>query len=59
MSSRGPGLFLQGLAVHGLGGVQLSDSELPRSVVEAAFRQGEELMGLIRISTIPNTSHLC
>ena len=38
VSSKGPGLFLQGLAVHGLGGVQLSDAELPRSVVEAAFR---------------------
>ncbi|GAX75731.1 hypothetical protein CEUSTIGMA_g3174.t1 [Chlamydomonas eustigma] len=38
VSSRSPGLFLQGLSVHGLGGVQLSDAQLPASAVEQAFK---------------------
>ncbi|GFR40335.1 hypothetical protein Agub_g877, partial [Astrephomene gubernaculifera] len=33
----GPGVFLQGLAVHGRGGQVLSDAALPAPVVEAAF----------------------
>ncbi|GIL87325.1 hypothetical protein Vretifemale_15410, partial [Volvox reticuliferus] len=35
---QGPGVFLQGLAVHGRGGVALSDAALPDSVVEAAYK---------------------
>ncbi len=38
VSARTPGIFLQGLSVHGNGGMQLSDSQLPSSVVEAAYR---------------------
>ncbi|KAG2488445.1 hypothetical protein HYH03_012952 [Edaphochlamys debaryana] len=34
----GPGVFLQGLAVHGRGGRALSDAALPPAVVEEAFR---------------------
>lgn len=45
VSSRTPGLFLQGLAVHGSGGVQLSDAQLPLSVVRDAFRSGDYLLG--------------
>jgi hydroxymethylpyrimidine pyrophosphatase-like HAD family hydrolase len=37
VSERGPGVFLQGLAVYGVGGRQLNDASLPRPVVEAAF----------------------
>ncbi|KAG2429570.1 hypothetical protein HXX76_010805 [Chlamydomonas incerta] len=33
----GPGVFLQGLAVHGRGGRMLSDAVLPAAVVRAAF----------------------
>ncbi|GLI70135.1 hypothetical protein VaNZ11_014943 [Volvox africanus] len=35
---QGPGVFLQGLAVHGRGGAALSDAALPHSVVEAAYK---------------------
>ncbi len=35
---QGPGVFLQGLAVHGRDGRMLSDAALPHSVVEAAYR---------------------
>ena len=38
VSPRSLGIFLQGLAVHGEGGTQLSDSQLPPAVVEAAYR---------------------
>jgi hypothetical protein len=38
VSIRSPGLFLQGLSVHGLGGVLLSDAQLPASAVEQAFK---------------------
>lgn len=37
VSPRGPGVFLQGLAVHGTDGAQLSDAALPPGVVSAAF----------------------
>jgi hypothetical protein len=37
VSVSGPGVFLQGLAVHGRDGRQLSDAALPRGVVAAAF----------------------
>ncbi len=37
VSSRGPGVFLQGLAVHGRDGRQLSDAALPAAVVRRAF----------------------
>ncbi|GBF97297.1 hypothetical protein Rsub_09988 [Raphidocelis subcapitata] len=37
VSRSGPGVFLQGLAVHGRDGSQLSDAALPRGVVASAF----------------------
>ncbi len=37
VSERTPGVFLQGLAVHGLRGRQLTDAQLPESVVADAF----------------------
>ena len=37
VSRSGPGVFLQGLAVHGHDGRQLSDATLPSPVVAAAF----------------------
>jgi rRNA maturation RNase YbeY len=37
VSRAGPGVFLQGLAVHGADGAQLSDASLPTEVVRAAF----------------------
>lgn len=37
VSPRGPGVFLQGLAVHGTDGRHLSDAALPAPVVSAAF----------------------
>jgi len=37
VSTRGPGVFLQGLAVHGRDGAQLSDAALPADVVARAF----------------------
>jgi hydroxymethylpyrimidine pyrophosphatase-like HAD family hydrolase len=37
VSTRGPGVFLQGLAVHGRDGTQLSDAALPGAVVAHAF----------------------
>lgn len=38
MSTSSPGVFLQGLAVHGTRGEVLSDAALPPDVVAAAFR---------------------
>lgn len=38
MHEGGPGVFLQGLAVHGRGGAALSDAALPADVVAQAFR---------------------
>ena len=40
-SERGPGVFLQGLAVHGAQGEALSDSRLPPALVRAALLWGE------------------
>ena len=37
VSHRTPGVFLQGLAVHGLRGRQLTDAQLPDDVVADAF----------------------
>ena len=42
MWPRGPGVFLQGLAVHGLGGRQLSDAALPAAVVRQAFEYSQQ-----------------
>lgn len=41
VSCNSPGVFLQGLAVHGHGGVQLSDAALPSCVVSDAFTWAE------------------
>ena len=42
VSSSGPGIFLQGLAVHGPSGVPLPGAALDRAVVRAAFEYADQ-----------------
>ncbi|EIE27200.1 HAD-like protein [Coccomyxa subellipsoidea C-169] len=42
VSSKGPGIFLQGLAVHGKDGALLPGEDLPGSIVQSAFQYSVE-----------------